>query len=296
MKVFIAFLMLAFASVPLQTASASCQGRFEGTQRAGAGEYDPFDAVDFRQRQTVVVRNTGTAKCDFIVGFRRQPAVGHLSWFLSYRLEDTAGQSLLSEQVPSGSQYLILANVQPSQTATGEYYLVLPRGQFALPGTYRDDNVTLSLRPRDQSGNIGAELDGEGLAVAQAVGARVGISIAGGGLATTLNFGELAAGLERSISLQARANYAYSITLRSSNAGVMKLDPEIPGQTWSIPYSLRVNSQAVQLQGVVKILRALPWSSWGQESHWLTFRIEDVNARHAGIYRDVVIVSVNIEL
>jgi hypothetical protein len=296
MRTYLALLFLTFAGLPCQSASAFCQGSLEGSPRAGGGEYDPFDPVDFRRRQTVVIRNTGTEKCDYIIGFRRQPAEGRLSWFLSYRIEDADGQSLLSDQVPFGSKYLILSNVQPSQTATGDFYLVITRGQFAFPGTYRDDDVALTLRPRDRWGNIGAELDGKGLEVAQAVGAKVGINIAGGGLATTLNFGELTKGKERSISLQTKANYAYSITLRSANAGFMKLDPEIPGQIWSIPYSLRVNSQLVVLQGAVKILRALPLSGWGQESHLLTFRIEDVNAKHAGIYRDVVIVSVSIDL
>jgi hypothetical protein len=295
MKVFFALLMLAFASALCQTASASCQGRIEGDPRAGGGEYDPFDAIDFRRRQSVVIRNTGTEMCDYIVGFRRQPSDGRLGWFLSYRIEDLAGQSLLAEQVPSGIKYLVFTNVQPSQTATGEYYLVLPRGQFAFPGTYRDDDVALSLRPRDRWGNIGAELDIDGLAVAQAVGARAGISIAGGGLSTTLNFGELTTGKERSISLQARVNYAYSMTLRSANAGSMKLHPELTGQSWSIPYSLRVNSQAVSLQGIVKIFRAFPLGSWGQESHLLSFRIEDATSRRAGMYRDVVVVSVSID-
>ena len=292
----VALFVLSLAAVPLQPALATCQGRLEGSLQAGGGEYDPFDAVDFRRRQTVAIRNSDTVVCSYIVGFQRQPAQGRLSWILSYRLESASGDSLLITAVPDGKTYILVTNVQPGQTATGEYYLVLPRGQFAFPGTYWDNDVTVSLRPRDVSGSIGAQLDSQVLTVAQPVGARAGINIAGGGLGATLDFGELVKGKERTIGLQARANFAYSITLRSTNGGVMKLDPPVPGQNWAVSYSLSVNSQPVSLLNSVKISRAVPFTTWGQESHLLSFKIEDASDQRSGMYRDVIIVNVSINL
>jgi hypothetical protein len=285
--------LLSAAASP---AHSDCLGRLEGDLRAGGGEYDPFDPLDFRRRQSVTVRNAGSETCDFIVEFRRQPAEGRLARFLSYRLEDTGGQSLLTEQVPpgSGTSYVVLAGVQPGQSASGDYYLVLSRGQFAYAGSY-DDDVTLSLHNRDRSGHIAAiEQDAKMLTITQTVKASVTITVAGGGLTTTLNFDELTTGKERLVVLQARANYAYSLVLRSLNGSVLKLDPDSSGRSQPIPYSLRIDSEPVSLTVPAILARSVPRHSWGHANHTLAFRIEDVADRRAGLYRDVVSVDITV--
>ena len=291
-------LTLTLLSLSVQPALSICKARLEGDLRISDGDYDPFDALDFRRTHRITIRNIGDSRCDFIVGFRRQPPSGYLAWFLRYRIEDASGQALLTEQVPSttGASHLIFASVPPSQTASADYSLVMSRGQLAFPGTYQDDRVTLSLHVRDSQGRIGAEeQDTEPLQITQTVKASVGISVAGGGLTTTLNFGDLATGQERSVMLQARANHAYSLLLRSQNGGAMKLDPEIPGQSWTIPYSLRVNSAAVSLLPSSTIHRSFPRHSDGAESHMLAFRIEDMPDRRAGFYRDVITVEISVD-
>ena len=182
-------------------ARSDCDGRLVGDATAGGNEYDPFDPLDFRHRETISVRNTGSGPCDFVVGFRRQPAGGVLGSTLHYRLDDDAGNALISDQAPadSGDRYLVFPNVQPSQVISADYYMVLPRGQFAFAGTYYDNNVALLLHGRDHAGTIGAELDSKTLFASQAVKAVVTINIAGGGLRTTLNFDELTNGKERSV-------------------------------------------------------------------------------------------------
>ena len=218
--------LLLLSALMLYTAPAqsSCDGRLVGDAVAGGSEYDPFDALDFRHRQTVSVRNTGSEACDFIVGFRRQPADGVLGSALHYRLDDDAGNALISDQAPpdGGDHYVVLANVQPSQVVSADYYLVLPRGQFAFAGTYYDNDVALLLYGRNHAGTIGTELDSKALFISQVVKAVVTINIAGGGLRTTLNFDELTNGKERSVMLQTRANYAYSLALSSANASQLK--------------------------------------------------------------------------
>jgi spore coat protein U-like protein len=293
-----AFIPLALFAWSAQPAQADCVGRLEGELRAGGGEYDPFEASDFRRRQTVTIRNTGTTTCSFVVGFRRQPSEGWLTWFLKYRLEDQSGQSLLSENLPpnSGTRYIAINNLAASATATAEFYFVLPRGQFAYPGTFYDSDPSLSLHALSAAGTISSiQLDTRSLLVRQSVKASVGISIAGGGVATTLSFGELAAGKERSVALRTTANYAYSLSLRSANSGVMRLDPEPQGQTWTIPYTLQVNSASVSLQSTASLRKSVSPQTFGQETYWLKFRISEIADRMAGLYRDVVTVDIAVE-
>jgi hypothetical protein len=277
----------------------ACDGRMEGaTHSISIGDYDPFDAADFRRRQTLTVRNTGNEQCSFVVGFWRQPAEGRLSWFLSYKIENASGAALLSNNPPttSGVPHLSFPNIQPSQTVSADYYITLPRGQYAWPGSYYDNDAKLALHSRTSQGAINAgALDVDDLRIEQRVMASVGINVAGGGLTTTLNFGELANGKERSVLLQTRANHAYQLALRSTNGSRLKLDPEVPGQTWSIPYSLRVNSQSVSLHAVALLGRSRPSDWGGEESHALSFRIEDAGDRRAGLYRDTVTVEVSVQ-
>ena len=282
----------------VQPVNADCAGRLEGELRAGGGEYDPFEVSDFRRRQTITLRNTGTETCSFVLGFRRQPSEGWLTWFLRYRLEDQSGQSLLSDQTPpnSGTRYIVVSNLAASATATAEYFLVLPRGQFAYPGTFYNSEVSLSLHSQSASGVVSTtKLDTKPLLVRQSVRAAVGISVAGGGVTTTLSFGDLTAGKERSVALRTTANYAYSLYLRSANSGVMRLDPEPQEQTWTIPYTLQVNSEFVSLKSAANLRRSVSHHTFGQETHLLTFRIGDVVDRMAGLYRDVVTVDIAVD-
>lgn len=214
---------------------------------------------------------------------------------LHYRLEDNAGISLLSDQAPPHSdRYMVLPNVQPAQVVSADYYLILPRGQFASAGPYYDDDVTLLLHGRSQTGAIGTESDSKVLLINQPVKAVVTINIAGGGLRTTLNFDALANGKERMVMLQTQANYAYSLALSSANGGQLKLDPEVPGQIWRIPYSLRVNNALVSLQSSVNLTRSPPLLGDGRENHLLLFRIEDALDRRSGLYRDFVTVDIHV--
>jgi hypothetical protein len=291
----IRLLLLLLALTLSRAAYGACDGRLVGDVNAGSDEYDPFSVIDFRRRQTVSVRNVGSETCDFLVGFRRQPADGLLGPALPYRLTDNAGLSLLSDQAPPHSgRFLVLANVQPGQVSSADYYLTIPRGQFASAGNYSDDAVAMLLHGRPQSKAIGAELDNKALLINLPVKPVVAINIAGGGLRTTLNFDALAKGKERTVMLQTQANYAYSLALSSTYASQLTLDPEVPGQVWRIPYSLRVDNAPVSLQSAANLTRLAPVSADGRESHLLVFRIEDALGRRAGLYRDFVTVDIHV--
>lgn len=283
---------LALLTVPARSA---CNGQLTGDGVVGGNEYDPFDTLDFRHRQAVSVRNTGSASCDFLVVFRRQPVDAMLGPALHYHFEDSTGNPLLNDPtLPYHDRVLSLANVQPGQGVSVNYYLAIPRGQFAFAGTYYDNNVVLQLFGRDRAGTLSAELDTKALSVGQTVKPVVDINVAGGGLRTTLNFDTLTNGKERTVKLQTRANYAYTLALSSANASHLKLEPGSPGQVWSIPYSLRVDNMPVSLQATVLLAQGTPVTSDGRENHLLSFRIEDASSRRAGTYRDSVTVNINV--
>jgi hypothetical protein len=278
-------------------AHAECAARFEGEPRAGSEEYDPFEAVDFRRRQTLTVRNIGTETCDLVIAFHRQPKEGRLGQQISYRIEDASGQSLLTDRTAfsSSSQTLTLRDVAPTKAASTDYYLVLPRGQSASPGVYHDDNVQLALYARGRSAvSDRRELEVRPLQVAQPVKASVNINIAGGGLHTTLGFDELITGKERTVAVQARSNNSYNLRVRSENGSVLKLASDEEHKGAQIPYSLRVNAQPVSLSSPVTLRRAAPQLGAAQESHLLTFRIEDAADRRAGLYRDVITIEISV--
>jgi hypothetical protein len=285
------------ASIGLQSAHSACSGRLESYFRAGGEEYDPFAPIDLKRRQTVTVRNTGDQPCDYVLWFRRQPSEGRLSGKLTYWLQDLTGQRLTNAQIAaSGSgAYLLIENVQPSQTSSTDYYVALPRGQFAYPGTYFDDNVTLTLHRRERSGSIGSEvLDNKQLQIAQDVQQSFGINLAGAGQAMTLDYGMLEDGKERSVVLQTRANFAYSMVIRSENRGIMKLEAEGLGGAWNwtVPYGLRVNGESISLQSAATLQHDDFESNEGQESHTLSFQIGATKNKQGGKYRDVITVEI----
>jgi len=289
-----ALVSLGFLTLSAPSAFATCSGQLEGVLRATGQEYDPFHPADLYTRHAVSVRNIGSAKCEFIVVFHREPAEGRLGQLLSYRIEELSGEALLTASFPPiASRYLATGEVEQGRTATITYQIVVPRGQFAPPNLYADV-IRLSLHTRDKVGHVNpVAVDTQSLQIERTVLASVRLNVAGGGLTTTVNFGELAQGKERSVLLNARANHSYKLALRSKNENSLKLDPTIPGQDWSVPYTLRVNGEAVALRPAAPIVRSRPLSS-GEETHSLAFKIDDAMNKRAGLYRDTITIEVSV--
>jgi hypothetical protein len=117
------------------------------------------------------------------------------------------------------------------------------------------------------------------------------VNVAGGGVGTTVQFGNLATGMTRSLILEARSNTQYKISFASSNSGHLQLDPPIAGRVWSIPYRMLVDgslfdlSQQTYLQGISPVS--------GQQSHSLTFQIVNADGKRAGRYKDVITAKIS---
>jgi hypothetical protein len=169
---------------------------------------------------------------------------------------------------------------------------MIPRGQFAAPGVYRE-TLDLDLTALDASGRAqGASLHAATLAIAYAVPRIMSVNLRGGELATTLGFGALAKGQQRGVEIQARSNEGYRLDVSSDNRGVLALTPKPPGQSWTVPYSATLGGVPLDLTSGSS-LRALPPTRPESEAGYpLTITIGDVGQKRAGRYEDVITIEI----
>lgn len=293
--VFCLMFMLGLASTP--PAKAACAGRLSAPLGAAGGAYDPFSPLALRRLESVVVHNTGDLTCDFLIVFQRQ-SPARFSADLAYHLEDETGGSALTASGLTLVSNLLFAIAAPAveaqRTKYVSYQIVVPRGQYAVPGVFQD-TVTLLLFSRQAGGAYqGEPWDIQSLVLEQRVAEVGSVNIAGGGLLTTVNFGELTEGKERAVVLQTRANFHYQLALRSRYGGVLRLDPPVTtgAANEEIAYALSVGTEPVRLNHPARLHRPRPQNA-AEETHALIFRVGRVADKRAGLYRDTIIVEIS---
>ncbi|WP_088342663.1 MULTISPECIES: hypothetical protein [Rhodomicrobium] len=289
MKISLLIASLSFLAVPPPLAEASCQGHIVGSNRIFLSDYDPFAPTDARSPQTLSVHNHSDEGCRYRIALIRTPPNDRLGQYLNYNLTTPAGVSLLQSedaQLDTG-KLLQTSNLLPNNTGSVSYSVFLGRGQFAPPGVYGDHFLAILL-----SDHGSAELDRKSILLLQRVQPIANVSIAGGGLATSINFGYFHSGERRSVVLQAQSNEAYTIRLSSQHKSRLNLDPPITGQNWSVDYRMEVDGAAADLTGDAALVQAgMP--SAGLRSHSLSFKILDIANKRAGLYKDVVTATIS---
>lgn len=281
-------LPLVSALSPMTTpALAQCTGKFEDSAAYTLPSYDPFSPQDVRIRKDLYVRNLSSQTCRFRVYLLRSPAQGAFSNQLRYAVTDEQALSLLREDASSGAGRFLLSSEVPGfgRVSLG-YYLDVERGQVAAPAAY-NDRIDAVLLP-DQSAE---EVDRQSVFLTMAVESVTNVSIAGGGIATTVQFGKLETGKARSLIVEAHSNTPYKLTFASAYNGNLRLDPPVPNQNWSIPYRLDVDGSVVDLSAERNLSGDSPTS--GKQGHTLTFQIIDAAAKRAGIYRDIIKIKIS---
>ena len=284
MRVMLA-LMSALGAMP-PPALAQCIGKFEDSAAYALPSYDPFSPQDVRVRKDFYVRNLSSQACRFRVYLVRTPPQGLFTNQLRYAVTDEQAFSLLAESAPSAAGRFLLSSEVPAfgRVSLG-YYLYVERGQVAAPAVYNDRVDAVLLREESAD-----EVDRQSVSLSMPVASVTNVSIAGGGIATTVQFGKLETGKSRSLILEAHSNTPYKLTFASAHNGNLRLDPPVPSQTWSIPYRLDVDGTAADLSTE----RVLPGDAptGGKQAHTLTFQIIDAVAKRAGIYKDVITVKI----
>lgn len=283
-------LLTVVAAAPVH---AGCSGKINGsTAVSGLTPYDPFRASDTVDDYKLSIRNTGGEACSYAVVFRSANMPPRLGDALGFMLTSANGRPLVVDAtsgVPAAGP--IGAPVFANGTAEFAYRVEIPRGQFAAPGAYAS-TLTLELYALDSSGQPEKmPADSTTLHLTYSVPQVLKVNIKGAGTTTTLDFGELATGAQKTVIVEARSNLDYDLDISSDNHGAMALTPSVPGQTWTVSYEARLNRQPLDLHSGTSV-RKLPRTADVDASHVLDVVIGDVAKKRAGIYEDVITVHI----
>lgn len=290
----IAAVLIACAAAADAGHAADCQGRIGAeTVIAGKTAYDPFSPADVADDYHISIANTGAAACSFGLLFRTKTARPELGSTLAYSLAAPSAPSLLTNAPPAMASLARLKSpLAPSTTSGLEFQLIIPRGQFAAPGVYRDV-VDLELYALDASGRAaGSALQAATLAIAYTVPRVLSVNLKGGELATTLGFGTLTRGQQRTVEIQARGNLLYRLDVSSDHRGVLALTPKATGQDWSVPYAATLSGHPLDLAGGASLRNLPPTRPESDASHPLTITIGETGQKRAGRYEDVITIEI----
>jgi hypothetical protein len=151
-----------------------------------------------------------------------------------------------SAPAPAGSSRMVSRALAPKETYDFVFKAVVPAGQMLAPGRY-DQTFQLSL-----TGAAGAvpppgvpPLQTASLTLSLEVRDYLGVNIAGGGAATTIDFGTLTAGASRRVILAARSNRKFTLLVSSLKGGALVMAP--PYERWRIPYTMSLNGAPVAM-------------------------------------------------
>jgi hypothetical protein len=181
----------------------------------------------------------------------------------------------------------------PAAATQIEYQLSIPRGQYASSGGSYRDTLDLELYALDDKGRLSAApLQTTTLSISYAVASVLSVNIKGGDATTTVNFGTLAKGQQRTVEIQARSNQGYRLDVSSDHRGVLALTPKVPGQDWTVPYAATLGGRPLNLSGGAILLDYPPTRPESDASHFLTLMIGDPGYKRAGSYEDVITIEI----
>ena len=287
----------AFLAALMRCGPASagdCTGRIgPETMIFGRTAYDPFSPADVADDYRISIRNDGTDSCFFGLLFRSGSAQHALGGTLVYDLTNGSASLLTSTSPNIAPIARPKAAIAPSATGLIEFQISMPRGQFAAPATYRDD-IELELYALDPSGRPSSSraLQTATLAISYAVPPVLSVNLKGGETATTLAFGTLATGEQRSVAIEARSNQTYRLAVSSDNHGALALTPKIPGQNWSVRYTVALAGRRLDLSDAAALYNLPATRPESDASFPLTVTIGEVGQKRAGRYEDVITVEI----
>jgi hypothetical protein len=206
--------MISLCVVILSAAAAraeECLGRIVAVEEAAA-DYNPFSPVAHRSTFGVTIENTGSDACRYRIAARETAQASDFSFEIASAGGEVLTVSEAATPVDTGVSSRELA---PGETQRLELVYSLPEGQFLSPGPFRKD-IELVLN-HDEASEGGADaLDAASIPLICNVEDHLGVNIAGAGVATTVDFGELAGGDSRRIVIEARANRSFLLEISRS--------------------------------------------------------------------------------
>lgn len=287
--------VLLSATLSDRAAAQCASGRTVGNNFVASGTYDPFSATDVFDAFTIQIRNNSGATCSYGLVFHNNTLPATLGGVVTYSVTNASGTSVMSTTAQNqvAPVWLPITNVPAGAIVTATYYVSIARGQVVGPAT-RQDALNIWLYGLNSSGQLVLpRLHSDNLTVRYTTPTSISTNIAGGGQATTVDFGELVAGASRSVNIEARSNVNYQLRATSLNLGVMRLPA--PYDTWSIPYTATLSSSALSLGTPTgTVLGPLTPTPSAGRTHPLAVTIGSVAGKRAGTYSDEITVRIEV--
>ena len=283
----------AFAQAPAAVPGADCLIRANATPTSWLIQgYDPFSGSTPEGTFGVTFINEGLADCRFSPIFEiDQPPFGLSKGTgkpIGYALlnltesQDVTPRAGRSQRIPSQRQITL----SPNESRTILYKLVADPDDIRDAGTFTQD-VTLEA----QDSNFRA-LGGTRLLLGLDVLPSARLSLSGAysmddGHAV-VDLGELREGVAP-VPLQLRVNATgtYDLSVTSENLGRLRLG----SSDWYVPYSVAIGGNAVNLTGP-RTLSGPAGKEFRRDSLPIQFVIGDISDRRAGVYSDVISISI----
>lgn len=295
-------LAAALLAVPLHAQAPTAGGNARGVDcliRANATPtswliqgYDPFDSAIPEGTFGVTFVNEGTAECRFSPTFElSQPPFG-----LSKGTGKPIGYALLSmtdtqDVTPRvgktqriSAQRMVTLGANASRTFL--YKLVADPDDVKESGTFTQD-VTLEAQDSNFRSLGGTRIL---LGIDVLPSARIGLAGAytmSDGHAV-VDLGELRPGVAPvPLQLRVASTGSYDLSVSSANSGRLRLG----SSEWYVPYSLAIGGNSINLTGV-RTVSGPTNGSLRRDSLPIQFLIGSTSDRRAGIYSDVISISV----
>ena len=296
-------LAVILASLALSAATApACQLSLVGSLTQQPLTYNPFQAVGATAAVSITLKNSDSKACSAAFAFFKAgaPQASAAGVALTYQVLNTSGRAITQASLvappvlPAGGNATAIT-VGAKQTVTAQATISAGAGQVVGPGAYTDQ-LTLGVYQSAGGGPYTKAVPDATLGVLIGVNSQMTLSTAGGGRTTTLDFGNLVEGAARSVNLLAYANQGFHLVVSSDNAGVMKPADAAAaaGGQWRVPYTVAILKTAP-----IDLSQNRTVSLWPKATQRagltipIDIQIGSIKGQPAGLYRDVITISID---
>lgn len=290
--------VLACVALFPASAAADCNLSLVGAVTQQPLTYNPFQAGAATATISFTLKNAASKPCSAAFAFFKlgAPQASASGASLTYQvLSASAGvvQSAASPPQKLDTLGAGLVTLGANATAMATATLSMSEGQVVGPGAYTD-LLILGVYQSPSNGAYTKAFETT-FSVAISVNSQITLAIAGGGRHTTLNFGDFVEGAVRSVQLLAYANQGFHLEVSSDNAGVMKpTDPAAIAEGWRVPYTVAIFKTAP-----IDLAQQRTVSLWPKATLRtglaipVDVQVGSIKGQRAGLYRDVITVSVD---
>lgn len=282
---------LGFGSVP--------DFRWQGE----GGGYNPFTPQAYTQEGQLEIRST-VGTCSFFVTFGPGSA-GNFNRYmvlganqLPYNIHDSVTRSNVLKDLQSANENEILTGVIAADNSGTEsvdlsYYVHITPGQIRPAGDYTDNvNLTLyrgTLTNYTQMATRTIRYRALIPKVAEASVVSSGAQFDANATQYNVDFGVLQEGDRDRLDVLVRTNAGYKLEVLSQNLGKLR---RVGGVSGTVPYTLTVNGQTINLSSKVTIAERSGVTQSGGDRFPMQIEIGTLADAVPGNYRDDIIVIV----